>query len=355
MATIQKLDRKNGTRYRVLIRRKGYPTITKVFAKKKAAEDWVREMEGNDANLEAYPSAEARKRTVGDTIDAFMLEYTGRDRSILGRLGWWKKEFRDLPLAQFRQATIKDALRRLGRQQARRAAGKGKTVAMEKPKSPATLNRYLGAISIAMEWAVEEGWLSVNPAKGIRRKTEPRGRVRWLNDDERQKLLEACDESEWEDLGLLVRLALSTGARQGELLGLRWEDLDLKRGLAHAGRTKNDEPRMLPLVDRVRELLEAKARPIKGGLIFRSPKREDQPFTFRPYWKLAVEKAGLQDFRFHDLRHSCASYLAMAGASHVEIADILGHKTLQMVKRYSHLATEHKQALVERVTGKLVQ
>jgi len=355
MATIQKLERKNGARYRVFIRLKGHPAITKVFRTKRAAEDWARTMEGNTENIDAFPDAEARKRTVADAIDGFMEEYQGRDSAILGRLAWWKQEYKDLPLAQFSQAAIKDAIRRLSGSKARRAAGKGKTVTMDKPKGVATCNRYLGAISICMAWAVDEGWIKRNPARGIKRKTEPRGRVRWLDDDEREALIKACDKSEWADLGLLVRLALSTGARQGELLRLRWPDVDLKRGIAHIYETKNGEARTLPLVAPVRELLKKKARPIHTDLIFHSPKRPDQPFTFRPYWDLALAQAEIADFRFHDLRHSCASYLAMAGASHVEIAEVLGHKTLQMVKRYSHLATTHKQALLERVTGGLVK
>lgn len=356
MATIQKLERKDGARYRVLIRRKGHASITKVFKLKRDADNWAREMEGSAENLEAYPSVDARKRTVADAIDGFMGSYDKRDGSILGRLAWWKAEYGDLPLAQFRQSTIKAGLQALSGRQARRAAGKGKTVSLGRAKTSATVNRYLVAISVVMQWAIEAtSWLTKNPARGIRRRPEPRGRVRWLTDDERQRLLDACDRSEWQDLGLLVRLALSTGARQAELLNLRWADIDPKRGIAYVGKTKNDEPRMLPLVAPVRELLGKKPRPLHTSLVFYSPSRPENPFTFRPYWEAAIEQAEIKDFRFHDLRHSCASYLAMAGASHVEIAEVLGHKTLQMVKRYSHLSSAHKQALMERVTGKLVE
>jgi len=179
--------------------------------------------------------------------------------------------------------------------------------------------------------------------------------VRWLSDGERKRLLKACDNSEWQDLGLLVRLALSTGARRGELLNLRWSRIDLKNGLAHLGRTKNDELRILPLIKPVRLALQKKPRPIKGGLLFPSPLDPKRPYYgFRKHWNAAVTEAELKDFRFHDLRHTAASYLAMNGASALEIGDLLGHKTLEMVRRYSHLATEHKAKLAERVFGALV-
>ncbi len=109
-----------------------------------------------------------------------------------------------------------------------------------------------------------------------------------------------------------MKIALSTGARLGEIQSLRWDDLDLKKGLAQ----------------------------------LRTSKSGERPFHFRPHWERAVKVAELGNFRFHDLRHSCASYLAMNGASLLEIADVLGHKTLAMVKRYSHLSTAHKQSLI---------
>lgn len=354
MASIQKLQRKSGTVYRVQIRQKGSRAISKVFDSHQAAKEWAKVMEGSRKNLDAYPDAEARRRTVAEVIDQFMLDYSGKDTAIVGRLGWWRDEYGAVSLAQFTTAKIKEALRVIARQKGRRAAGKGKTVALGSNRGPATVNRYLGAISIVMAWAVEEDWIVENPALGIRRRPEPAGRVRWLSDDERKALLKACDQSEWEGLGLLVRLALSTGARQGELLKLRWSDLDLKRGLARLGDTKTGEPRMLPLIGAVRETLTSRPRPIDSGLIFRSPVNSQRRMHFRPHWEAAVKTAKLENFRFHDIRHTTASYLAMQGASPLEIADVLGHKTLAMVKRYSHLATDHKQKLVERVFSDMV-
>ena len=354
MATIQKVDRKRGKKYRVFIRRKGQKPISKVFDRKKAAEDWARLMDGSLDQIAAYPDAEARRRTVGEAIDGFMLDYAGKDTAIVGRMFWWKNEYGAVPLASFTQATVKEGIRKLGRQDAKRVAGKGKECSLGRKRSTATLNRYLAAISIAMTWAVDQDWIGRNPAAGIRRKKESRGVVRWLDDNEREQLLGACDASEWSDLGLLVRLALSTGARLGELLKLSWSDLDLKKGVAHIADSKSGEPRVLPLVRPVREMLGNKARPIDGALVFGSPNDPTRPFAFRRHWNSALKEADIEKFRFHDLRHTAASYLAMHGASHLEIADVLGHKTLVMVKRYSHLATDHKQELVESVFSEMV-
>ena len=119
-------------------------------------------------------------------------------------------------------------------------------------------------------------------------------------------------------------MALSTGARQGELLNLRWEDLDLRKGLAHLNNTKNDEPRFLPLIGLVKNALRAMQRPINGGYVFHALSNTERPYSgFRKHWDRAVLTAQLEDFRFHDLRHTAASYLAMDGASSLEIGDVL--------------------------------
>jgi integrase len=359
MASFLTLKRKDGNKYRAFVRRKGKQPVSKVFDRKSEAQKWARVMEGSDAHLDAYPDAEARRRTIANVIDAFMLDYRGKDTAIVGRLTWWRTHYGHITLANFNQATVKEGLREVLRQPARRANGKGttkgRTKSLERNRGPATSNRYKGAISIALAWAVEADWIKTNPVAGIRCKKEPRGRVRWLSETEREGLLKACDESAWSDLGLLVRLALSTGARQGELLALTWADLDLKRKMAHIGDSKSGEPRTLPLVKPVLKVLTDRARPIAGGLLFQTPKDKGRAIAFRPHWEAAVKAAELENFRFHDLRHSAASYLAMSGASLLEIADVLGHKSLAMVKRYSHLSTSHKQKLVGRVLAGKVE
>jgi integrase len=145
-------------------------------------------------------------------------------------------------------------------------------------------------------------------------------------------------------------LALSTGARRKEIMTLTWKDIDLSRGIVIFQDIKNGERRAVPLTGPVRELLTDRADTRRTYSPFVFPNRAGtQPQDIRRAWELAVERAGIEDFRFHDLRHSAASYLAMNGASLVEIAEILGHKTLAMVKRYAHLSESHTRGVVERM------
>ena len=165
---------------------------------------------------------------------------------------------------------------------------------------------------------------------------EPRGRVRFLSDDERTRLLKACKQSSNTDLYPAVVLSLATGARQKEIMGLRWLDVDMQRCMITLHDTKNGERRASPLHGHVLELVRerSRVRRIDTDLLFPSPKNPQQPIDLRRPWENALAQAGIEDFRWHDLRHSAASYLAMNGATLSEIASAIGHKTLQMVKRY---------------------
>ena len=139
-------------------------------------------------------------------------------------------------------------------------------------------------------------------------------------------------------------MAITTGARKGELERLKWSDIDVDRGLAYVHQTKNGEPRVLPLTQQV--LSEMGRVDKEAELIFNSSIKPTKPYEFRKEWIKALRRADIKDFRFHDLRHTCASYLAQNGASLLEIADVLGHKQIQMTKRYAHLCVSHKQKLI---------
>jgi len=145
---------------------------------------------------------------------------------------------------------------------------------------------------------------------------------------------------------------LSTGARQGEILSLTWQQVDFSRNAIRLEDTKNGERRALPLVshayNELRNLHEVRRN--DTDLVF--PRTDGrQPVYIVTDWNKALEQAHVEDFRFHDLRHSAASYLAMNGATLAEIAEILGHKTLQMVKRYTHLSDQHTAKVVERMNS----
>jgi integrase len=137
--------------------------------------------------------------------------------------------------------------------------------------------------------------------------------------------------------------------RSGELLSLTWRDVDLTRGLVALHDTKNGERRAIPITGYALELLrEYGQRRGHTDILFPND-TGTRPRSIRRAWEHAIRRAGIDDFRFHDLRHSAASYLAMNGASLMEIAEILGHKTLSMVKRYAHLSEPHTRNVIERM------
>lgn len=347
MATIQKNVGKRETTYRVIIRRKGYPVLSKTFPTKKDATSWAREHDREAKLSQAWASDRGGRKTVSQAIERYVEDYTGRDPTKLTRLAWWKEEIGDVKLADINPTLIADCLAKLARGKAQHRKG-DEIVNLNRKRSGPTVNRYHGAISIVLEKAKREWhWIAENPAKKVTRKKENKGIVRYLSDDERTALLKACRESPWDRLYLLVILALSTGARQGELLNLRYSDLDLKKGEATLEDTKNNERRVLPLLPVVVDEIYSLTRRLDSDLLFPSNKDPSKPYTFRSSWEIALKAAKIEDFRFHDLRHSCASYLAMDGATLLEIADVLGHKTLAMVKRYSHLSSDHKRKVVE--------
>lgn len=351
MATLQERRTATGEkRYRVLVRLRGFPTRSATFRRKTDARRWAQKVEAQMRERRFFPETESLNRTVEEVVERYSNEVLARKRPAQRRdqsrhLKWWRGRIGRLKLAEVTASVVKEERQRLVEEPT--VGGKRRT--------PATVNRYMTSLSHAFTLAVREWeWMGENPLRRVRALEEPRGRVRVLSDDERERLLQACRKAPDRRLYPLVVLALSTGARRGELLKLRWEDVDLERGVAVLHQTKNKERRALPLHGLARQLLE-RDRPRRGrtgeSLVFESA---GERATFpRWSWERAVSEAGLRDLRFHDLRHTAASYLAMSGATLTEIADVLGHKTLQMVKRYAHLTEQHTSRVVERMNRRL--
>lgn len=300
--------------------------------------------------------------TLGELVDIYLASYAGRDRTRMQRLNWWVARLGHLALPELTDDEVHAELQKLAQQPARYYLGKdaeGLPIYKSKgrPLSPASVNRYSAALGALLTWAIKKritpkGY--VHPCKTVERQRENNEKTRFLSEAEIQRLLSVSRKSKWPRLYLLVLLALTTGARKGELLGLRWSDLDLDRSVAYCARTKNGDARCLPLLPAVVD--EIKKVGVKSGtadLIFRSKKSSHRPYVFEGRWRAALREARIREFRFHDLRHTCASMLAQEGATLLEIADVLGHRQLQVTKRYSHLTTNHKSALLHRVLGQI--
>ena len=152
-----------------------------------------------------------------------------------------------------------------------------------------------------------------------------------------------------------VVISLFAGMRQGEIINLRWEDVDLGAGRIVVQDSKNNERRAVPLVGlALQELKTYKGRHqrVDTTLVFPN-RRLKRSVDLRPSWEQAIRRAGIEDFRFHDLRHTCASYLAMSNVSLAVIAEILGHKTLSMVKRYAHMSESYTSKVMEEMNAKI--
>jgi integrase len=183
----------------------------------------------------------------------------------------------------------------------------------------------------------------------------PKIRVRFLSDVERQQLLAACQRSSNPALYTIVLLALASGARKMELLSLRWPEVDLDRRVLRLAETKNGEGRVVPIPPLVvAELARwGQTRRLNVPWVFPGVSGQ-KPMHIGTAWETARQRAGLSNFRFHDLRHTAASYLAMSGASVREIAEVLGHTTLAMAMKYIHLTTGHMAAVVDRMSEKFL-
>lgn len=352
MATITKRTGVNGIRYHVKIRLAGYPAQSASFERLTDARKWASDTEADIRAGRHFKASESKRHTFADVVARYEQEVAPTIpkewKHRQAHLEWWKGHIGAYTLADVSPALITECKARL--QAGALADGKPGP----KPRQNATVVRYMAALSAALGVACREWqWLDTNPMEKVSKPTLPRGRVRFLSDDEREKLLEACEKSENKLLYPVVVLALSTGMRQGEMMSLKWKDVDLSRGRATLHETKNGSIRVVPIAGHALELLQnlAKVRRLDTQYIFPS-KDGKSPIDLRSAWRVAMKRAKLADFHWHDLRHTTGSYLAMNGASLLEIAAVLGHKTLAMVQRYSHLSECHTTGVVERMNQK---
>lgn len=350
MAVIQERKSSDGKiKYRVLIRMRGFPPQSATFERKTDAKKWAQDTESAMRDGRYFKTAEAKKHTFAEMVDRYVQQILPHKVKMYdqqrSQLEWWKKQLGHYLLSDVNPAKIGECRDRLLNGETRYG----------KKRTPATVNRYLSAISHCFSVARDEWeWVEANPVSRSKKMKEPRGRVRFLSEEERIRLLQECKDSYLPALYPIVILAISTGMRQGEILKLRWSDIDFDRRQLVIHETKNNERRVVPVVSEAHRVLKeyGKVRQINSEHVFPAGARSGVQ-AIRKAWEAALAKAEIADFRFHDLRHSAASYLAMNGATLAELADVLGHKTLQMVKRYAHLSEAHTSKVVERMNEKI--
>ncbi len=216
---------------------------------------------------------------------------------------------------------------------------------------PATVNRFLATLKHMFTKAVEWEMVEEDTLKKVRRVKllkEPPGRLRFLSKKECHALTEACISH----LKPIVITALHTGMRKGEILGLKWEQVDLRHGFILLDNTKNGERREIYINDTLRATLEGVPHGPESEYLFTD--RNGRPFKeVKKSFATACRRAGINGFRFHDLRHTFASHLVMAGKDITSVKKLLGHKSLNMTLRYSHLAPSHLADAVKVLDEKI--
>jgi len=260
-------------------------------------------------------------------------------------VGLWKKvfggkclhEITTLEIEKFKSARVKEV------KKSKLKNGKEQFI------SPATVNRSLAVLKSMFNRAIEWRKVTESPCKGIKMFKENNQRLRFLEREEIEKLLQNC----CDHLKPIVIIALHTGMRKGEILGLKWRDVDIQRKTINLLDTKNGEKRYVPMNDIAIKTIVAVPKHRDSAYIFCNQKGE--PYgDIKKSFLTAVDKSDIINFHFHDLRHTFASQLVMSGVDLNTVRDLLGHKSLEMTLRYSHLSPEHKQRAVDVLSQRLV-
>ena len=371
MAVIRERVSATGTKsYHVQVRIKGFPPQTKTFASKTMAKQWAAMVETELKAGRYLPRVVAERHTLAELIDRYRKEVLPQKKAKFIRdqtvhLDWWEAKLGRYNLAELNSNLIAQARNALSTEPYGKAGSK--TAAKDRVRAPATVVRYMGALSHALNTAVNEwGWMDKSPMVGVKKPKVDNERRRFLSDDEIQRVLVSAKESENRFLYTVVLLALSTGMRQSEIMTLRWRNVLVEdganMGLLVMEKTKNGDARTSPLAeDAFTAVMALRDKVIKNNagrvpasqLLFPSDTVENKPVEIRKAWETCRKRAELDDFRFHDLRHTAGSLLAMSGASTREIAEVLGHKTMAMAKRYSHLTQKHLGSVVATMNQRL--
>ncbi|MCL2307221.1 MAG: site-specific integrase [Proteobacteria bacterium] len=335
MATINKTP--CGT-WKAVIRRVGWPTTAKTFRTRRDAEDWSRQTEDEMIRGVYINRSNAERLTVEAALDRYMREVaptkkqSTQDREVF-RVRELVKFFGKYSLA----AVTPDLVARFRDKR----LGEG--------KADSTVRLELALLSHLFTTALKEWRIGLiqNPVSNIRWPSPAKGRDRRLREGEQAKLLEAAARHSNPFFQQIVTLGIETGMRRGEILGLRRGDVNLAKRIVILRDTKNGNTRTVPLTKAATQALSAALahpiRPINCDLIFFGEPGKDgvrRGYAFERVWEQTKKEIGANDLHFHDLRHEAVSRMVEAGMSDQEVSTVSGHKSMQMLRRYTHLRAE---------------
>ena len=333
MASIQK----RGGVYRVRVTRKGFPTLSKTFKGRMEALKWARNTETQIDSGQIKPNEVREGRTVegttfGEACECYENTHTRLKRNhrsealILKALRGWLGTQAICAIDQAKIANLRDDL-------------------LSKGRSGTTIVHYLNAVSKVYQMLKDEWGLNVpNPVTGVKRPRPNPPRVVRLSQKAVSALIQSCEASTEPLLAPIVRFALETGMRRGEILNLQWKDVDQKQRRIYINMSKNGLGRCIPASQKALEAL-GRAETQGESSIF-----PIAPESMRKHYERAVRRARLswpdkshnpfENLTFHDLRHQALSQLSDRGLNVIELAEISGHKTIAMLKRYTHPSHE---------------
>jgi len=226
-----------------------------------------------------------------------------------------------------------------------------KTNRLQEDVTPATVNRELSLLRHFFNKAIEWGYLTKNPMQEVKLLKEPPGRTRYLRTEEIESLIGVIDSFPNDTKSYLkpiVLIALNTGLRKREILQLKWKSIYFEKRKMTVSITKTNETRIVPMNETVYRELKKMPRDQESEFIFCN--RKGEPFgNVRKSFDRALKLAKIDDFRFHDLRHTFASHLVMSGCDIRTVQQLMGHKDIKMTMRYSHLSRSHLQDAVNRL------
>ncbi len=300
-----------------------YKRVSEIHSKKNSWQGEIRFREFATIYLDRY--AKVNK-----------LSWEHSDESYLRQLNGY---FGDYSISQITQAMIDDWVAK-----ARAARIRQKKGAKPKYLSPATVNRKLACLKTLFNKAIEWGYLEISPCARTKKLKEDNQRTRFLTKEEIERFLAHSSL----ELREIFTILIHTGMRKGELQKLKWQDLDFNKGLIGLFQTKSGKIRYIPMSMAVKEAL-LKRRINKKSETWVFPGESGEPFNFRKAFETARKNAGLNDLRVHDLRHTFASHLRMSGADLMTVKELLGHSSLKMTERYSHLTDYHKAQAVAKL------
>lgn len=349
--SIFKRKLKTGYSWRAVVRVKGHPTVCASFSRKQEAEDWKRETKQQIKSGKYRIAKSSERKLLAELIDAYNRDVVDAHYKAVAdtkrHLAYFRETIGEYALIYLTPELILEQRRRLIETPTDRGAR----------RSAATVNRYMSSLRGALRYACRSlRWIDENPIQNLIKLKESPQKRRILSEEEEIRLLDACKRSSNRYLYCITLIAITTGARKGEILALTWDCIDFEERIAWIKKSKNGRPRRIGLVASVISKLQTlyDSRDPSKHLIFAS-KTAFGKLDPKKAWERALQEADIDNFVFHGLRHHFASFGGNIGATGVQLRTQLGHTTSTMTDHYTHGDAQTTRFIGEAIEKRFLQ